>query len=260
MKPLNIWSRSDEEIGRLMSNSANTPFTLHGVEYASIEAFYASILLHQNEAKREKVRKLWGVRAKHEIPKVKPVWIEYQGTEFATGSTTHHELVKQAIRAKLAAHPKIAEAFVATSPRPLVHETDYPDPPGAEFPHYVLCRILTELRDEFAAASKANSLSGRRGWRSIESFAARPGRALAGAGNLELVSIYNSITLARRRFVGKRCTDPPVCSVDRHAERIELGKSKGSATGTNLPQHRYSFSIGLGCTTLPSTNQCGIKP
>jgi hypothetical protein len=38
--------------------------------------------------------------------------------------------------------------------RQLVHETGYPDPPGAEFPHYVLCRILTELREEFAIATE----------------------------------------------------------------------------------------------------------
>jgi predicted NAD-dependent protein-ADP-ribosyltransferase YbiA (DUF1768 family) len=152
MKPLNIWSRSDEEIGRLMSNFAYTPFTLDGVEYASIEAFYASVLNQQSGAKREKVRRMWGVRAKHEIPRIKPEWIEYQGEKFATGSGQHHNLVKEAIRAKLAAHPRIAQAFAATRPRPLVHETGYPDPPGGEFPHYVLCRILTELREEFAVA------------------------------------------------------------------------------------------------------------
>lgn len=153
MKPLNIWSRSDEEIGRLMSNFAHTPFTLYGVEYASIEAFYATLLIPQSEAKRERVRRMWGVRAKHEIPKSKPGWIEHQGAKFAIGSEQHHALVKEAIRAKLAAHPEIAQAFVATRPRPLVHETGYPDPPGAEFPHFVLCRILTELREEFATAS-----------------------------------------------------------------------------------------------------------
>lgn len=158
MKPLNIWSQSDEEVGRLMSNFAHTPFTLHGVEYASVEAFYAALLIH-SEAKREKTRSMWGVRAKHQIPKTKPQWIEYQGAQFATGSAQHHELVKEAIRAKLAAHPELARAFVATKPRPLVHETGYPDPPEAEFPHYVLCRILTELREEFSAASPGRAIS-----------------------------------------------------------------------------------------------------
>ena len=42
---LNIWSRSDEAVGRLMSNFAHTPFTLDGVDYASIEAFYVCLLL-----------------------------------------------------------------------------------------------------------------------------------------------------------------------------------------------------------------------
>lgn len=151
MKPLNVWSRGDEAIGRLMSNFAHTPFRLHGIEYASIEAFYAALLI-ESEEKRAKVRKMWGVRAKHEIPKRKPEWITYRGGKIATGSNEHHALVKEALLAKLEAHPEIADAFAATRPRPLVHETGYPDKPDTEFPSSVFCRILTELREEYVRA------------------------------------------------------------------------------------------------------------
>jgi predicted NAD-dependent protein-ADP-ribosyltransferase YbiA (DUF1768 family) len=44
-RPLNIWSRSDEEIGRLMSHFAHTPFTLDGVEFGSVEAFYTWLVV-----------------------------------------------------------------------------------------------------------------------------------------------------------------------------------------------------------------------
>ncbi len=142
---LNIWSRSDEELGRLMSNFAHTPFTLDGVDYASVEAFYVCVLLPA-ESRKEKVRKLWGIRAKHEAPKEVPRSFAYQGSTIAVGSEAHHELVKRAIRAKLEAHPELARAFAQTAPRPLVHQTGYPD--GADFPAAVLCRILTELRGE----------------------------------------------------------------------------------------------------------------
>lgn len=42
--PLNIWSRSEEEIGRLMSHFAHTPFELDGVAFGSVEAFYTWLI------------------------------------------------------------------------------------------------------------------------------------------------------------------------------------------------------------------------
>ena len=157
MQPLNVWSRSDEEIGRLLSNFAHTPFELDAVAYASVEGFYVAILTTSSESRRNKVRGLWGFRAKREMPAQKPEVFQYGGREFRLGSDDHHALVKRAIRAKLDAHPEIATAFVATRPRPILHETGHPDPPGAEFPKEVLCRILTELREEFAAARNPTS-------------------------------------------------------------------------------------------------------
>jgi predicted NAD-dependent protein-ADP-ribosyltransferase YbiA (DUF1768 family) len=151
LKPLNVWSRSDEEIGRLLSNFAHTPFELDGIAYASVEGFYVSLLIQSSTSRREKTRRLWGLRAKREMPHVKPLVIEYQGRRFDLGSPEHHGLIKRAIAAKLAAHPDIAWSFVATRPRPIAHETGHPDPPDAEFPKEVLCRILGELREEFAA-------------------------------------------------------------------------------------------------------------
>ncbi|MGD9881970.1 MAG: hypothetical protein AB7F22_28570 [Reyranella sp.] len=56
--PLNIWSRSDEEIGRLMSHFAHTPFVLDGVTFGSVEAFYTWLIV--SPARRPKVAPLWG--------------------------------------------------------------------------------------------------------------------------------------------------------------------------------------------------------
>lgn len=134
----------------MLSNFAHTPFVLDGVEYASVEAFYAVLLIQDNPAKRVRVRTMWGVRAKHEIPKKKPATLEYEGAHFPLGSDDHVGLIKRAIRAKLDAHPNIAAAFLQTRPRRIVHETGYPDPVDAEFPHHVFCRILTELREELS--------------------------------------------------------------------------------------------------------------
>lgn len=145
---LNVYSRSDEEIGRLMSNFAPTPFTMDGVEYASVEGFYVSLLFLEDE-KRDKVRKLYGVVVKNMGKKSKLTETCYNGETFALGSDKHVELIKRAIRAKLEAHPAIATAFVATSPRPIVHDCGHPEPEDTVFPASVFVRILMELREEF---------------------------------------------------------------------------------------------------------------
>lgn len=147
LKPLNVYSRSDEKIGRLMSNFAHTPFTLDGVTYASVEGFYVA-LKFLDEDKRTRMATLYGPVAKSMGKKSRLVTTCYRGEWFELGSETHHALIKRALRAKLEAHPEIARAFVATRPRPIVHETGRPDPAGARFPATVFCRVLTELRDE----------------------------------------------------------------------------------------------------------------
>lgn len=154
IKPLNVASRSDEEIGRLMSNFAPTPFTLDGVEFASVEGFYVYLKFLEPE-KREKARTMWGVRAKNFGKASTLTRSVYLGCEFDLGSEKHHELVKRAIRAKLEAHPEIARAFVGTGPRPIVHDTGHAEPSGTRFPAAVFLRILTELREEFAASLAA---------------------------------------------------------------------------------------------------------
>jgi hypothetical protein len=37
-----------------------------------------------------------------------------------------------------------------TRPRPIAHETGYADAPDAEFPKEVFCKVLEEVREEFA--------------------------------------------------------------------------------------------------------------
>jgi hypothetical protein len=159
--PLNIWSNSAEELGRSLSNFAHTPFQLDGVEYASVEAFYACLLIADPQ-RRDRVRKMYGVRAKHEIPKIKPPMLVYLNVRIRPGSAEHYSLIKSALRAKLRAHPEIAQAFALTRPRRIEHETGHPDAPNAEFPKEVFCRLLEELREEFAAQLGSQNQSSTR--------------------------------------------------------------------------------------------------
>lgn len=144
-KPINIWSRADEEIGRLMSHFAHTPFSLDGVEFGSVEAFYSWLAWGVDGDHREKVRSMWGARSKQACPKLKPEYFDYHGRAVRFGSDEHHELILRANRAKLDAYPEIAWTFVATLPRPIVHKID-----GSDDPHLTFCWIMTTLRDEYA--------------------------------------------------------------------------------------------------------------
>jgi predicted NAD-dependent protein-ADP-ribosyltransferase YbiA (DUF1768 family) len=143
-RPLDIWSRSDEEIGRMMSHFAHTPFTLDGVEFGPVEAIYTWLVVSGNPEKQAKVAPMWGARAKRECPQTRPRTIEYHRRTIDFESDEHHELILNANRAKLAAHPEIARAFLATVPRPIVHVL----PEHEDDPQEAFCRIMRRLRDE----------------------------------------------------------------------------------------------------------------
>ncbi len=143
LEPLNIWSRSDEEVGRLMSHFAHTPFVLDGVAFGSVEAFYTWLLV--SPEKRPKVAPMWGTRAKYKLSQVHPESFDYHGERVVTHSQRHHELILAANRAKLDAHPQVARAFVATAPRPIVHHL-----PEKDDEHEIFCWIMNRLRDEYA--------------------------------------------------------------------------------------------------------------
>jgi hypothetical protein len=148
--PLNIWSRADEEVCRLMSHFAHTPFVLDGVEFGSVEAFYSWLHVVGNEHKRAKIAPMWGARAKHACPHAYPEHFDYHGRTIAFGSPAYYELLMRANRAKLAAHPAIAAAFLATAPRPIVHEQ-----PEKDDRHEIFCGMMRMLRDELAAKTAA---------------------------------------------------------------------------------------------------------
>ncbi len=147
--PLNCGS-SEEEIGRWMSNLTAAQFTLGGIEWASVEALYIA-LRTLDMAERMELSKLSGLPAKHRGRKLRkhaPVVTHFDGRSFELGSAEHHELVKEAIKAKLLAHPQQCAEFVATRPRTIVHETGFPESRFTQLPVVVFCRILTELREE----------------------------------------------------------------------------------------------------------------
>lgn len=128
-----------------MSHFAHTPFVLDGVAFGSVEAFYTWLIA--SPARRPKVAPMWGARAKHAAPRNVPTRFDYHGRTVAFELAEHHALILEANRAKMAAHPEIARAFLATAPRPIVHVL-----PDKDERHDVFCRIMSTLRDELVAA------------------------------------------------------------------------------------------------------------
>ncbi|HTS26011.1 MAG TPA: NADAR family protein [Bryobacteraceae bacterium] len=147
LPPLNVASVSDEEIGRDMSNFADTPF-YYGkkpIRYHSVESFY-QMLTHPDEKTRKTIAKMPGKHAKT-AGKSGTTETAFEGKTYVLGSPEHHSLMEDVIRAKLEQNPGLARRFVATRPRPIVHVV--PGHDSKRFPGSVFCRILTALREEF---------------------------------------------------------------------------------------------------------------
>jgi predicted NAD-dependent protein-ADP-ribosyltransferase YbiA (DUF1768 family) len=146
-EPLNIWSGSDEEIGRKMSHFYEAPFVLDGVEFASVEAVYSWLLVPED--KRDRVRMLSGAAAKKALPRQQPIptSFNYHGRTIRFGSDEHREIIFRANVAKLEAHPDIAREFVVTQPRKIQHILPHHSNPQ-DNPRFV--QLMERLRDEFA--------------------------------------------------------------------------------------------------------------
>jgi hypothetical protein len=87
-EPINIWSRSEEEIGRKMSHFYEAPFFLDDVEFASVKAVYSWLIVPQG--RRDAVRMVSGTAAKKAAPKRQiPSCFDYHGRVIEFGSEEH---------------------------------------------------------------------------------------------------------------------------------------------------------------------------
>lgn len=150
---INIGSRGDTETERMLSNFAHTPFHLNGLVYESVEGFWQG-LKYPNAADRERIAKLWGMEAKkagRDAPQA--TRFDYQGKTILVGSPEHHELMRQALRAKLRRNAKVLQLLLRTDNEPLTHILHNKEgkqlPDSKTIPGEVFCRYLMELREEY---------------------------------------------------------------------------------------------------------------
>ncbi|MBI4533731.1 MAG: hypothetical protein HY711_07265 [Candidatus Melainabacteria bacterium] len=156
-KPLNVASMNMESVAQRLSNPANTPFTLDGVTYASVEAFYRTLPI-LDPARRSEVAQLHGKAALAVGREYRSVTHGYYlGETFELGSPRHHEIVEQSIRAKFEQNPEVAAQFISTHPRPIIHNTGRPERQGTNYPSHVFTDTLTKIRQELVDKQTAGS-------------------------------------------------------------------------------------------------------
>ena len=104
-----------------ISNLAQTPFTLRGSCYASVEGFWQG-LKFPDERTRRRIGMLWGKAAKRVAEGLPtPDTFVYDGDSYVVGGAAHHGLMLEACRAKFGQNPAARDALLATGDRPLVH-------------------------------------------------------------------------------------------------------------------------------------------
>lgn len=147
-KTLNIYSKSDDSRGRILSNFSHHPFVLDGQHFESVEGFIQGIAFPEGDPRKEAAFKAWGSAAKkfEEEQERKFVW--WNGEEIVFGSPGEHALIERAIRAKFEQNPEAKEALIATKGLGLTHVLPEPEHKNTCLPAKVFCAILMKIREE----------------------------------------------------------------------------------------------------------------
>ena len=151
---INISSGHDDSLEKGLSNLTYTPFTLDGVEYASVEAFRMSIKYPEDNLRRSEIRHMYGISAKKAWQDAdSDKYVYYNWKQIVKWSDEHHMLLKRAISAKLEQNPSITQLLKDSWNREIVHiifdrnmQGVHPDSktiPGEKF-----AAIVKEIREE----------------------------------------------------------------------------------------------------------------
>lgn len=144
-EPINVTSLSPNAAVRLISNFAQTPFELHGRQYASVEGFWQG-LRWPDDARRREIAQLHGGRARQARDGAPDhAVIEYNGQSIRFGTADHFDLMELACRAKFEQHEDARLALISTGERPLTHKMrrDSRSIPGA-----IMAEIWMKIRRE----------------------------------------------------------------------------------------------------------------
>lgn len=148
MERLNVGYGLPDWRSKLLSNFAPTPFELWGIKFASVEGFWQGLKYDEGSSEQKRVFELTAYEAK-KAGKTAPKrsHFSWRGKVYKVGSPEHHELLREALRAKFAQNPEARRALLATCRMELVHELphgrDSKTIPGCKF-----CALLMGIREE----------------------------------------------------------------------------------------------------------------
>jgi protein GP30.3 len=155
----------DEEV-RILSNFAQTPFSLDDLTYQSVEGFWQGLKTEMPMFRRN-IAELHGLAAKSAgrvVATGNSRLFTYMTRLYIVGSEAHHVLLERAIRAKTAQNPAVQYVFAASQNRPLRHmiRSRYGtwrvgDSPA--LPAIVFEQILTRIRSELQSNTFVETLS-----------------------------------------------------------------------------------------------------
>jgi len=121
---INVYSRGKTLAGRMLTNFAATPFTMHGRRFASAEGFYQSMLFNDQATRLQiasttgREAKRWGKKA-HVTPG--DMVLLWDGRQAPYASEEFYAEAMRGVRCKFEQNPEIAELLVATGDLPLEH-------------------------------------------------------------------------------------------------------------------------------------------
>jgi hypothetical protein len=154
------------ELG-VFSNLWPTPFTLDGVQYASLEALWQMMKYPEGPEDPRAAARDWphsreevcglamfeaktaGKEANGILRRLGIAWISYQGRHFeyrdgGAGSDEHYRLIRRATEAKLAQNPKVRVLLKRTCGLKL--RMDHDDASAARYRAYATAELYSELR------------------------------------------------------------------------------------------------------------------
>ena len=172
-KPGEVILSKRNELG-ILSNFADTPFTLRGKRYASVEGFWQMMLYPEGPRDprarapgitwphtREQVAAMTafdakdaGTAAEENMRRTGIGWVTFEGKRFPYRSKkpgVHYRLILDAMRAKLEQNPQVRQVLLSTGDLILLPDhIEEPDPPAEWLYFRIWMDIRTDLQRQLA--------------------------------------------------------------------------------------------------------------
>lgn len=153
---VNVGSHGESETERMLSNFAATQFELDGRNYQTVESFWQGLYFPEGSSERNEIASMGGGQAKR-AGKLKPnglSHVTYQGKSIEIESPEHHELMRNALRAKFSQNPLALDHLLSTAGMEITHVLTRSDgaviPDSRSIPGRIFSQILMDLREDFA--------------------------------------------------------------------------------------------------------------